>query len=231
MLDLARFTHLTFDCYGTLVDWETGILSALRPVLVRHGVTAGDDVLLGLYAEHEARRESAGFVSYREVLRGVMSDIAAELGFDPSRRDLDALPESIGDWPPFEDVVDALERLHTRYRLAVLSNVDDDLFSRTAKKLGTRFDEVITAQQVGSYKPSLANFRHLLERLGTPPDRVLHVAQSVYHDHVPAKRLGLCTVRVDRPSRRQGVGLAPPADALPDLVVPDLRTLAESAGL
>jgi 2-haloacid dehalogenase len=201
-------------------------------VLERHGVVVDESEILGLYARHEARQESAeGYRRYRAVLRGVMAGVAGELGFEPTEADLEALADSIGSWPPFPDTVDALRRLHSRYKLAVVSNVDDDLFARTAETLGTPFDDVITAQQVGSYKPSTANFRFALARLGVTRERVLHVAQSLYHDHVPAKRLGLATVWINRPSRRAGVGVAPPASARPDLEFPDLRGLVEAAGL
>ena len=232
MLDFARFTHLTFDCYGTLVDWETGILAALSPLLERHGASAEPREILRLYAEHEARLESGPqYRSYREILRGTVAGIAADLGFEPAQDELAVLGDSIGAWPPFPDTPGALRRLGARYRLAVLSNVDDDLFERTAATLGMRFDAVITAQQVGSYKPSMENFRFALRRLGVDAARVLHVAHSLYHDHAPAKRLGLSTVWVNRPSRRRGVGVAPPAEVAPDLEVPDLASLAEAAGL
>ena len=232
MLALDRFTHLTFDCYGTLVDWESGILDAISGVLARHGVAAEPQQILRLYAEHEARLEGAvDYVPYRRILAGVMAGIAGEVGFEPTADELDALGRSIGSWPPFPDTVAALERLHARYALVVLSNVDDDLFAETARALGVRFDDVITAQQLGSYKPALENFRHLLERIGAPAERVLHVAQSLYHDHVPAKRIGLSTVWIRRPSRVGRHGVALPADVRPDLELHDLRSLADAAGL
>ena len=232
MLALDRFTHLTFDCYGTLVDWESGILAALSPVLARHGVEVGAGELLRLYAEHEARLEAAPrHESYRRILAGVMSGIAGDLGFVPSADELEVLARSIGSWPPFADTVESLARLQSRYALVVVSNVDDDLFAHTARALGIRFDDVITAQQVGSYKPSLENFRRALERVDVPAQRVLHVAQSLYHDHVPAKRLGLSTVWIRRPSRAGRHGVAPAADVRPDLELPDLRSLGDAAGL
>jgi len=230
-MELDRFTHLTFDCYGTLIDWETGILDALTPVLQRHGIRATPADVLALYAEHEAAIEAGRFEPYRNVLRLVMSRIAGDLGFAPSVEELDVLSDSAGRWPAFADTTDSLRRLAQRFRLAVISNVDDEIFEDTRKLLGVDFVAVITAQQVGSYKPSRANFHRALERLAVAPRQVLHVAQSLYHDHVPAKELGIATVWVNRPSLRPGVGVAPAVHAAPDLEVPDLRSLADAMGL
>jgi len=226
-----RFTHLTFDCYGTLIDWENGILDALRPILEQHGVDVEEGELLRLYARHEARQEAGSFRIYRKVLRGVMAGLADDLGFIPSPTDLEALPASVGSWRPFADTAEALERLARRYRLAIVSNVDDDLFAETARHLPVDFDPVVTAQEVGAYKPSPQNFRVVLERLGVPRHQVLHVAQSLFHDHVPAKRLGLTTVWINRPSRCPGTGLSLPVVVAPDLELPDLESLARATGL
>ncbi len=231
MLDLARFSHLSFDCYGTLIDWESGILGALRPILERHGVELGDGELLGLYAELEEAAEAPPYRPYREVLAAVVSGLGDRLGFAPTAAERAALADSAGSWPPFPDTVDALARLQARYKLAILSNVDDDIFRQTVAGLGVELAEVVTAEQVGSYKPALGNFERLIERLAIAPDRLLHVAQSLFHDHVPAKRIGLATVWVNRPSRRPGIGATPPATAAPDLEVPDLASLALAAGL
>jgi 2-haloacid dehalogenase len=225
------FSHLSFDCYGTLIDWETGILEALGPVLARHGVAVDEAEQLRLYAENEAREEAGPYRRYREVLRGVMAGMGRALGFEPSPAESHALADSVGSWPPFPDTVEALLRIGSRYRLVIISNIDDELFARTARLLEVPFDEVVTAQQAGSYKPSPANFRLALERQGIPKEKLLHVAQSLYHDHLPAKGLGLSTVWVNRPSRRPGVGVAPDVEAVPDLEVPDLQSLAEAAGL
>ena len=136
---------------------------------------------------------------------------------------------SVADWPPFPDSAAALARLHERFRLGVITNCDDDLFAASARRLGVEFDWVITAQQAGSYKPSERNFQLAFERIDMPRERLLHVAQSLFHDHVPAKRLGLSTVWVDRRHGRPGGGATLPASATPDLTVPDMATLAEVA--
>ena len=231
MIEFEKFTHLTFDCYGTIIDWEAGILAAVVPILVRHGVSVEEAELLRLYARYEAEQEAGPYKPYEQVLTGVMGSLAVELGFTPSAADLAALPESVGAWPPFADSIEALQRLQTGLELVILSNIDDDLFAATEALLGIEFDEVITAQQVGSYKPSPQHFEVALERLQVPRQQVLHVAQSLFHDHAPAKQLGFTTVWVNRPSRCPGIGVAPPTRCSPDLEVPDLRSLVELAGL
>lgn len=230
-MDFGRFTHLTFDCYGTLIDWEAGTLNAIGPVLVRHGVSVPEVEILQEYVRLEAELEAGPYQPYHQVLRGVVAGMGAAFGFAPTEEDREALPASVGEWPPFADTVDALRRLQSRYRLVILSNIDDALFAATQARLGIDFDAVITAEQVGSYKPDLNNFRTALARLGTPPGQVLHVAQSLYHDHAPARSLGISGVWVNRPSRLGESGLALPAAVTPDLEVPDLASLVRLMGL
>ena len=229
MLDFTRFEILTFDCYGTLIDWETGILSALRPILSAHGKTIDDATLLKLYGDFEQRSEQGVFQPYREVLASVVRQFAAELHFDPTPDEVRSLPDSLSSWMPWPDTVAALHQLKTRFRLAILSNVDDDLFALTRPKLEVDFDDVITAQQAQAYKPSLKIFELALDRIQTPAHRVLHVGQSIYHDVVPAQALGLSTVWVNRPSARPGIGAVKAAEAKPDLIVTSLAELAAVA--
>jgi 2-haloacid dehalogenase len=225
-LDFGRFAVLTFDCYGTLIDWEAGIAAGLRAVLDPRGVAVGDEDLLERFARHEAAIEAGSYAPYREVLARALRAVCADLGVEPTEAEAAAFGGSVGDWPAFADSPDALARLAARYRLAVITNCDDDLFAASNRRLGVTFDWVITAQQVGAYKPSERNFEVAFERIGAPPERILHVAQSLFHDHVPAKRLGLATVWVDRRHDRPGSGATPPASATPDLAVPDMATLA-----
>ncbi len=223
------FDALTFDCYGTLIDWETGMLAALRPLLDRRGLTPTDDAILERFAAWEAEVESEPYLPYREVLREVTRRWAGECGFAPDDEEADALAESLPHWPPFADTVDALTTLARRYRLGIISNVDDDLFAGTARRLGVPFDFVVTASQVKSYKPAPAHFLaalNRLERSGVRRDRILHVAQSLHHDIAPARALGLATVWVNRRMGQPGSGATLPASAAPDMEVPDLRTLA-----
>jgi 2-haloacid dehalogenase len=216
---------LTFDCYGTLIDWERGIADALSPVLARHGHPIAEEALLERYALIESALEAGPYLPYREVLRRALDAFGARLGFEPTAAERDAFGASVADWPAFADAPAALGVLKTRYRLVILSNVDDDLFAASARRLGVEFDEAITARQVGSYKPTLRNFEVAIERVG-PRERILHVAQSLYHDIAPARAVGLRAVWVNRRARRPGSGATAPSDARPEAEVPDLRTLA-----
>ena len=228
MLDFRRFRVLTFDCYGTLIDWESGILAALGPLLEAHGKSLADDKLLELFGELEAEAEAGEYQSYRKVLEGVARGVGRRLGFEASEQEARALPESLKHWPPFPDTVAALGKLKSRFKLAIVSNTDDDLFADTARLLEVPFDWVVTAQQAGSYKPSHRNFKLALERIALPPNQVLHCAQSIYHDIVPARELGLATVWVNRRGSKGG-GATKAAQGRPDVEVPDLKTLAEMA--
>lgn len=229
MLDFSRFEILTFDCYGTLIDWETGILASMQRILSAHGKRVDDAALLERYGEFEAQAESGAFQSYRDVLGSVVRQFGDEFKFTPSAEEERALAASLPSWKPWPDTVAALEQLKTRFRLAILSNVDDDLFAGTRPQLKVEFDEVITAGQAHAYKPSVKIFELALDRIKTPAECVLHVGQSVYHDVVPAQKLGMATVWVNRPSRRAGVGAVKSATAQPDLTVSNLEQLAAAA--
>lgn len=226
-LDFTRFEILTFDCYGTLINWEAGILSALKPILAEHRQTLDDATILKLYGDFELRSEQGAFRPYREVLESVVRQFGAELGFAPTVEEVRSLPDSLRKWTPWPDTVGALQRLKSRYRLAILSNVDDDLFATTRPKLQVEFDDVITAQQAQAYKPSLKLFELALSRIKAPAHRVLHVGQSIYHDVIPAQALGLATAWVNRPSARPGAGAAKAAEAKPDLTVASVGELAD----
>jgi 2-haloacid dehalogenase len=229
MLDFNRFEIFTFDCYGTLINWEAGILSVLHEILSAHGRKIDDAKLLKLYGEFEQLSEESPFHPYREVLQSVVRRFGAELGFTPTAAQARSLPDSLPTWEPWPDTVAALRGLKSRFRLAILSNVDDDLFAATRPKLAVEFDEVITAQQAQAYKPSLKLFELALSRIKAPAHRVLHVGQSIYHDVIPAQALGLATVWVNRPSARPGVGAVNAAEAKPDLTVSSLAELATAA--
>jgi 2-haloacid dehalogenase len=223
---IDQITHLTFDCYGTLIDWESGILEAMLPLLQAHDVRPSPQLLLCLYVAHETRLERLGWRPYREILQDVCGEIGRDLGVDFTPAERDMLPKSLSAWPPFADTLPALRLLKERFRLVILSNVDDSLFVETARRLEVPFDEVITAEQVRSYKPGEAHFREALRRLSVPVGRILHVAQSLYHDHIPARQLGFRTVRVARLTLLPGTGLAPDVPVQPDLQVATLTELA-----
>src|SRR5512138_183728 len=231
MIRFEDFSVLTFDCYGTLIDWETGLLAALTPILEAHRVSVSTDTVLEHYAELESATEEGDYRSYRDVLRTVLTQLGSRLGFAPSSDERERFSASVRDWPPFPDSPAALQALHRRYRLAIISNVDDDLFAASEARLQVKFDWVITAQQARSYKPSLNNFRLAFERIGVPPGTIVHVAQSLFHDIGPANALGLASVWVNRRHGQPGAGATPRAHARPDLEVLDLAALARAAGV
>ncbi|MEW5701892.1 MAG: haloacid dehalogenase type II [Candidatus Zixiibacteriota bacterium] len=232
IMTIRDFQALTFDCYGTLIDWETGLLNSLRPWAARHGVRVSDERLLEIFAEAEAHLEGElPRVRYSDILRSVHARIAQALNVPVTTAEAEAFAQSVGDWPPFPDTVAALQDLKQRHRLVIISNVDRAAFARTNAILGVAFDAIVTAEDVGAYKPDPRMFERALSVLadmGIRRDRTLHVAQSLYHDHVPAKALGLATVWVDRRHDRPGWGAtAPPgAPIKPDLVVNSLAELA-----
>jgi 2-haloacid dehalogenase len=229
-MDFSRFTTISFDCYGTLIDWESGILPVLRAVLANHAQSLPDAALLELYGEFEAEAESGPYQRYRDVLQSVVRAFADRLHFEVSSAEIRSLHESVRTWPPFPDTVPALRELQKRYKLAVISNIDDDLFAETRKHLDVEFDGVITAEQARSYKPSLNNFQMALRALAISPDRLLHAGQSIYHDVVPAGSLGISTVWVNRKSARPGIGAVRASAGRPDLEVSDLSSLAKAIG-
>ena len=235
MLDFEKYDALTFDCYGTLIDWEAGIAGALRPVVAAHGISVSDAELMDLYSEIERAGKSGEYRRYREVLRATVRGIGSRLRFVPSPSEVECLAGSLGNWQPFPDTVDALLRFQSRYRLCIISNVDDDLFAGTARTLGVDFDYIVTAEQAGSYKPSHNNFAMAVNRMGIPKERVLHVAESVKLDIEAAKSFGMDTVWVNRYAglEREGSASGNPSDgdSGADLEVPDLKTLAETMGL
>jgi 2-haloacid dehalogenase len=228
-LDFSGFEALTFDCYGTLIDWETGILDGLREVIGPHRLRAQGDELLEAYARHEADLERGPYLPYRQILATCVERVCQERGVSPTRDDVDGFAASVGEWPAFPDSTDALRRLSRRYRLGVITNCDDDLFAASNARLGVTFDWIVTAQQAGSYKPSHRNFELALQRIGLPRERVLHVAQSLFHDHVPAAELGITSAWINRRAARPGHGATPPATAAPAFTTVDMATFADAA--
>lgn len=228
-LDYGRFEALTFDCYGTLIDWETGILAGLRPSLAAHGINPPDDELLEVYSHAEATAEAGPYLRYRELLARCLREVCDQYGVEPSDEAAAAFGGSVADWPAFPDSPLALRRLKSRFRLGVITNCDDDLFAASNRRLGVEFDWVVTAQAVGRYKPDRRNFEAAFATVGISRDRILHVAQSLFHDHVPAKQLGLSTAWIDRRHDRPGFGATPPANVTPDATFPDMASFAAAA--
>jgi 2-haloacid dehalogenase len=228
---------LSFDCYGTLIDWETGITRALQPWLERHGVAASRVDVLAAFSAYETmvQGEMPG-ARYPRVLAEVMRRIGRRLGAAVSDEEADAFGDSVGDWPAFPDSTDALERLSTRFSLIILSNVDHASFARSNDRLGVTFDRIVTAEDVGSYKPAPANFAALLaalEELGMERHQLVHVAESLYHDHQPAKVIGLRTAWIHRRHAQEGFGAtpAPLGDVTPDWRFTSMAAFADAAGV
>ena len=203
---LGDFKALSFDCYGTLIDWEAGLSAAWAPLRAAAG--GGDEALFTLFGRLEsAQQASAPSMLYPEVLAAVYRDMAAALGVEVNDADSARFGGSVGEWPAFADTAEALRYLSGHFRLFVLSNVDRASFAKTAARLGVAFDGVFTAQDTGSYKPDTRNFEYLLARigeLGIERGELLHVAQSLFHDHVPAGRLGIASAWIDRRAGKDG---------------------------
>ena len=225
MVDYQAYDALTFDCYGTLIDWESGILAGIRAALGSDVASATDEELLRDFSANEHIAE-VPYKGYREVLGLTLRMLASSRGITTTEDQESQFGGSVVDWPAFPDSHDALVELQKRYKLVVITNCDDDLFAASAERLGIKFDEVITAQQVGSYKPNTDNFHFAFEKvertLGIKKERILHVAQSLFHDHAPAKSIGMTTVHI----KRRGDGAAPEASATPDQVFPDMKSFA-----
>jgi 2-haloacid dehalogenase len=227
---------ISFDCYGTLIDWESGILAALAPWRARLPEQMGDDALLAAFAGHESAQQVATpAMRYSELLAVVARRLGDELGTPMHEAEAAAFGASIPDWPAFPDSPAALERLKRRFRLVILSNVDEASFAGSQRRLGILFDGVLTAETIGSYKPDPRNFAYLLGFLrahGFGKPDLLHAAESLHHDHVPGKALGLRTAWVDRRHAKEGFGATrpPTAEVTPDLRVTSLAELADKLG-
>lgn len=234
-MKLTDFEALSFDCYGTLIDWEAGLSAVLVPWARARGLTLTAEQLLTEYAGLEAAVEAEGPAQpYPDVLARSMQLLGARLGAEVTGADAARLAGSVPDWPAFPDSHDALLALGKRFDLIILSNVDRASFAASSARLGATFADVITAQDVGSYKPSPRNFDALAAaaaRLGIGPGRLLHVAQSLFHDHLPAKRAGLPTAWINRRHDRPGWGATPvpPAPVTPDWEFPSMAAFAEAA--
>ena len=233
-MNLGDFDALSFDCYGTLIDWEAGIAAVLRPWAAAHGLQLSDEQLLTAYSTHEARVEAEHPTDvYPLILARAMRGLGDELGVPVDDAEAESLAVSVPDWPAFPDSAKALQRLSSRYQLIILSNVDRAGFAGSNKRLGVTFTSVLTAQDIGSYKPSARNFEALsgeVTRLGIGEGKLLHVAQSLFHDHVPAKAAGLPTVWINRRHADPGWGAtpAPPADVTPDWTFTSMAAFADA---
>ena len=234
-MKLADFEAMSFDCYGTLIDWEAGLSAVLVPWARDHGLNLTEEQLLTEYSTLEAMVEAQRPTDlYPDVLARSMRLLGGKLGAKVSGEEAARLAGSVPDWPAFPDSRDALLALSERFKLIILSNVDRASFAGSNSRLGVTFTSILTAQDIGSYKPSQRNFDALADeaaRLGIGPGRLLHVAQSLFHDHVPAQRAGLPTVWINRRHAQPGWGatLAPPAPVTPDWEFPSMAAFAAAA--
>jgi 2-haloalkanoic acid dehalogenase type II len=239
MTGVKDFTTLTFDCYGTLIDWEHGILAELRPWANRHGrEDLNDNLILETFGAIEAacEAETPGAL-YPQILEEVHRRLAQQWGIRSSGDEVASFGQSVPRWPAFADSATALQYLKRHYKLVIISNVDRASFEHSNQKLGVEFDRIITAQDVGSYKPNLQNFHYALadlERsLGVVKKQILHTAQSLFHDVVPAKQVGLATLWINRRQDVGGWGATRAPDVAGDAAKPDFQvaSMAEFVAL
>jgi 2-haloacid dehalogenase len=230
---MSQFTAISFDCYGTLIDWETGIRDAFAVLLVDAPGRYSDAQLLERFALHESELEAATpILPYSEILAEVALRVGAELGVEVTADMAAGFAASIGTWPLFDDVLPALTKLHENHVLAILSNVDRKSFAATEPRFNNSIDIVCIAEDIGAYKPSPEAFRALSAELASrniDSHHHLHVAQSLYHDHEPAQRLGISTCWVDRRHNKDGWGAvpSPTTEITPDFQINDLHQLID----
>ena len=209
-MKLTDFKVLTFDCYGTLIDWESGMVAALAPLTERLDRNLTRNEILQAHARYESdQQRQTPTKRYRELLAVVYRRLAEEWGISVGWDDCVRYGQSVKDWPAFPDSVEALQYLKQHYKLVILSNVDNESFSASNGKLGVDFDAIYTAEDIGSYKPAAANFEYMLtmlKGLGYDKSDLLHTAESLFHDHAPANRQGLTSCWIYRRHEQEGFG-------------------------
>ena len=220
-MKLTDFKALTFDCYGTLIDWESGMIAGLKPLTDRVSRTLSRNEILEAHAFHESTQQRwTPARRYSELLPIVYKRLAEEWGVSVTSEECAAYGQSVKDWPAFPDSAEALQYLKQHYKLVILSNVDNASFAASNEKLQVEFDAIYTAEDVGSYKPSDRNFEYMLEHLqrrGIEKHEILHTAESMFHDHVPAARFGLASCWIYRRHQQEGFGATMNPGELPDV--------------
>ena len=233
-MNLHDFTTLTFDCYGTLIDWESGMVKALEPLTSRVKRPLSRNDILAAHARHESSQQATTpSKRYSDLLAVVYKRLAEEWGVPVSWVECRTYGGSVGDWPAFSDTVEALRYLKQHYKLVILSNVDNESFARSNQKLAVEFDAIYTAEDVGSYKPSLRNFEYMLGKLttvGIAKGDILHTAESLFHDHGPANQMGLASCWIHRRHAAGGFGATMDPGAMPrfDFKFTSLGELAQA---
>ena len=189
---------ISFDCYGTLVDWKSGVLNTLVPLFNDYLLDISEEEIFELFTKFDAEVIHSDFIYYRNVLIEIMKRFSNALNINLMKSDLDCLVNSLPNWPPFGDTSSSLKKLKNKYKLALITNSDNDLIDKTLSFLGVKFDYIITSAKVKSYKPSLNNFITSMEEFNLPPNQILHVAQSIYHDITPCNKLGIRNIWLNR---------------------------------
>jgi 2-haloacid dehalogenase len=209
-MKLTDFKALTFDCYGTLIDWESGMIEALSPLTSKVSRALTRNEILETHARHESSQQiQTPTTIYRELLPIVYRRLAEEWGVPVGWSECVTYGRSVKTWPAFADSAGALQYLKRHYKLIILSNVDNESFSGSSEKLQVNFDAIYTAEDIGSYKPSGRNFAYMLAKLktlGIEKDQILHTAESMFHDHGPANALGLASCWIFRRHNQDGFG-------------------------
>ena len=235
MSDFDRFEAMSFDCYGTLIDWETGISNALRPWATRNGLALDDQALIAAHGRHETHvQDEMPAALYPAILGETLRRVGNDLGVPVGDADAETFGASVKDWPAFPDTAAALSRLATRFKLIIVSNIDRASFAASNPRLGVTFDAIITAEDVGSYKPQMGHFDRLfteIARLGVERDQLVHVAESLFHDHEPAAALRLPSVWIHRRHDKGGSGATatPSGDVSPRWRFTSMAEFAEAA--
>ena len=218
-MNLTDFKILSFDCYGTLIDWETGLTEAYKGLVARSGQSLERDQILEIHAHYEADQQAkTPTMPYCELLAVVHSRVASAWAVEASAQENARFGSSVPDWPAFSDTVAALQYLKKFYKLVILSNVDRESFKGTNTRLQVNFDHIFTAQDIGSYKPNPQNFNYMIARLaaeGIQKHEILHTAESLFHDHAPANNAGLASAWVNRRHAQPGFGATAPPKTIP----------------
>jgi 2-haloacid dehalogenase len=224
---LKNKQYMTFDCYGTLIDWETGLIRSIEPILKKYEKRIKPLEILSLYSKFESEAENKKFVKYSEILIEVMEKILLSYNIDPAPGDERSLVNGIKQFKPFKDTIDALKIFRQKYKLGLVTNTDNDIFEITNKTLEVNFDYVLTSEDIRCYKPATRFFLKMIEDLKCRPQEIVHVAQSIYHDIQPVKKLGIMSVHINRSEYRQRFGATPEAAGKADMVVDDLKALSD----
>lgn len=218
-MELTEFKVLSFDCYGTLIDWETGLFTAYQPLIAKLATPLSQDEVLAIHARYEAQQEEeTPTLPYSQLLSKVYARVAKDWNINTTAEEDLQFGNSIPTWPAFADSAASLQYLKKYYKLVILSNIDRKNFQGSNKLLQVNFDHIFTAQDIGSYKPSLNNFEYMLAKLaeeGIEKQQILHTAESLFHDHIPANKIGLASAWIHRRHSQSGYGATHPPAIMP----------------